>query len=131
MQALIDKNKLGGQLTLKWQVTDLYDRYREYAFMVMTSRYEGCPMSLIEGAANRLPLVSFDIPTGPKEIISNGINGFLIDPESDDDMVEKIRKLIEIPKLRITMSDEAYRLKDSFASERILKQWKNLYRKLS
>lgn len=88
-------------------------------------------MSLIEGAANRLPLVSFDIPTGPKEIISNGINGFLIDPESDDDMVEKIRKLIEIPKLRITMSDEAYRLKDSFASERILKQWKNLYRKLS
>ncbi len=131
LQALIDKNKLGGQLTLKGQVTDLYDRYREYAFMVMTSRYEGFPMSLIEGAANRLPLVSFDIPTGPKEIISNGINGFLIDPESDDDMVEKIRKLIEIPKLRITMSDEAYRLKDSFASERILKQWKNLYRKLS
>ena len=131
LQALIDKNSLGERLTLRGQVMNLYNRYSEYAFMVMTSRYEGFPMSLIEAASNRLPLVSFDVPTGPKEIISNGSNGFLIASGSDDDMVEKIQQLIETPKLRKTMSDEAYRLTDSFALERILKQWKNLYSKLN
>lgn len=130
LQVLIDENKLGAQLTLKGQVSDLYNRYGDYAFMVMTSRYEGFPMSLIEGAANRLPLVSFDIPTGPNEIILDGINGYLIDPNSDDDMVKRIQQLIETPTLRTAMSDEVYRLTDSFALERILKQWKTLYMEL-
>ena len=130
LQVLIDENKLSAQLTLKGQVSDLYNHYGDYAFMVMTSRYEGFPMSLIEGAANRLPLVSFDIPTGPNEIILDGSNGYLIDPNSDDDMVERIRYLIENPTLRSTMSEEVHRLTDSFALGRILKQWKTLFGEL-
>ena len=130
LQVLIDENKLSAQLTLKGQVSDLYNHYGDYAFMVMTSRYEGFPMSLIEGAANRLPLVSFDIPTGPNEIILDGSNGYLIDPNSDDDMVERIRYLIEDPTLRSTMSEKVHRLTDSFALGRILKQWKTLFGEL-
>lgn len=130
LQNLIDEKNLASQLVLKGQVSDLYDRYAEYAFMVMTSRYEGFPMSLIEGAANRLPLVSFDIPTGPNEIITDGINGFLIDANSDDDMINKINQLVENPELRMSMSKESYRLKDSFDLARILEQWKELFNKL-
>ena len=48
--------------------------------MVMTSSYEGFPMTLLEGMKMALPLVSFDVPTGPNEIIKDGINGFLIPP---------------------------------------------------
>ena len=59
---------------LMGQVSDLYARYREYSMMVMTSRYEGFPMSLLEGMGNGLPLVSFDINTGPDEIIRDGEN---------------------------------------------------------
>lgn len=131
LQSLIDKNQLGVQLTLKGQVTDLYDRYSEYAFMVMTSRYEGFPMSLIEGAANRLPLVSFDISTGPNEIITDGENGYLVNPASDEDMVERIRNLIENPTMRSAMSEEVYRTKDAFAIERILEQWNSLFKELT
>lgn len=130
LQDLIDRKHLGSQLKLRGLVSDLYDRYEKYSFMVMTSRYEGFPMSLIEGAANRLPLVSFDIPTGPNEIISNGINGYLIDSNSDDDMIKKIKTLIEKPGIRESMSNEAYRLTDAFGLERILEQWKVLYNEL-
>lgn len=130
LQRLIDENKLSTRIVLKGQVSDIYERYREYSFMVMTSRYEGFPMSLIEGAANRLPLVSFDIPTGPNEIIHDGVNGYLINPDSDDDMVNQIRRLIENSTLRMSMSYEAHRLTESFALERILEQWKMLYRQL-
>lgn len=130
LQALIDEHHLGAQLTLKGQVSDLYERYGAYAFMVMTSRYEGFPMSLIEGAANRIPLISFDIPTGPNEIISDGVNGYLIEPNSDEDMIDRIRSLIEAPALRESMSNEAYQLTGAFTLERILEQWKTLYSKL-
>ncbi len=130
LQDLIDEKKLSTQLTLKGQVSDLYNRYGDYSFMVMTSRYEGFPMSLIEGAANRLPLISFDIPTGPNEIISDGVNGYLIDPNDDNEMVKKIRYLMANPGTRTKMSDKVYRLTNSFALERILEQWKMLYSKL-
>lgn len=130
LQRLIDKQQLNRQIVLKGQVSDLYDRYSDYAFMVMTSRYEGFPMSLIEGAANRLPLISFDIPTGPNEIILNGLNGYLVDASSDNDMIKKIRQLIENQALRESMSKEIYRLADTFTIERILKQWTMLYNEL-
>lgn len=131
LQELINASGLESQLTLKGQVSNLYDRYGDYAFMVMTSRYEGFPMSLIEGAANRLPLVSFDIPTGPNEIIADGKTGYLIDSDSDDDMVEKIRYLMDKPALRASMSSEAYQLIGTFSLERVSEQWKMLYGKLN
>lgn len=130
LQKMIEENNLTTQIRLMGQVSDLYDRYANYAFMVMTSRYEGFPMSLIEGAANRLPLISFDIPTGPNEIIVDGVNGFLIDSDSDKDMIRKIRHLIENQALRRSMSNEVYRLTKVFAMERILKQWEMLFKEL-
>lgn len=130
LQKMINENGLSEKIRLMGQVSDLYDRYRDYAFMVMTSRYEGFPMSLIEGAANRLPLISFDIPTGPNEIIVDGVNGYLINADSDKDMVVKIRKLIENQEIRESMSKEVYQLTQAFAMERILKQWKILFNKL-
>jgi glycosyltransferase involved in cell wall biosynthesis len=78
LEQLIAEKGLTEQMHLMGQVSDLYNRYREYAIMVMTSRYEGFPMSLLEGMGNGLPLVSFDIDTGPDEIIRDGENGYLI-----------------------------------------------------
>ena len=127
LQERIEHCKLNRQLTLKGQVSDLYDRYSDYAFIVMTSRYEGFPMSLIEAAANRLPIVSFDIPTGPNEIIIDGKNGFLIDKHSDDEMIQRIIDLINNKELRESMSDEVFKLIDVFSEKRILKQWKTLF----
>jgi len=120
---LIQKNGLEQQVHLLGQVDDLYDRYPQYAFQVMTSRYEGFPMSLLEGATHRLPLVSFDIPTGPNEIITNGENGFLVDKQDDDRMVACIRLLMEDASLRQTMSDNAYRMVQAFKLNDIIEQW--------
>ncbi len=127
LQKQINDSGLTANLTLKGQVSDLYDRYREYAFMVMTSRYEGFPMTLIEGAANRLPLVSFDIPTGPDEIIMDGMNGYLIDKNSDGDMINKIIKLMDDTELRENMSDKVYELTKVFSTEKVLEEWETLF----
>ena len=127
LQEQIESLGIAAQIKLRGQVEDLYERYSEYAFMVMTSRYEGFPMSLIEGAVNRLPLVSLDIPTGPNEIIMDGENGFLISQYNADlDLIEKIELLINDVELRQKMSNQAYQLKFVFSLEEITTKWKAL-----
>ena len=125
-EALLKKIKekgLEGRVNLKGQVEDIYERYGQYAFQVMTSRYEGFPMSLIEGAANRLPIVSFDIETGPNEIIKQGENGFLIEKENQDDMIEKICLLMEDSSLREKMSEKAIESVKIFDMDEIIERW--------
>ena len=56
---------------------------------VMTSQMEGLPMVLLEAKSWGLPLVSFDIMTGPSDIIQDGINGYLIEEGNIDEMAER------------------------------------------
>ena len=105
------------------QVGDLYERYAGYSFMVMTSDYEGFPMTLLEGAANGLPMVAFDVPTGPDEVIRNGENGFICAYDSDSQMVEAICTLIRDRELRESMSLKCKDTVSIFDLNRICEQW--------
>ena len=92
----------------------------------MTSRYEGFPMTLLEGAAKGLPMISFDIPTGPNEIIKNGENGFLCQDNGNGDMIEKIQLLMKKEELRIKMSEKSRKTAEYFSVNKILKSWNTL-----
>ena len=74
---------------------NMESEYQKAAMYVMTSLQEGLPMVLLEAKSNGLPLVSFDIETGPSEIIRDGENGFLVPPYDIECMEEKICRLIE------------------------------------
>ncbi len=126
LEEKIEKLGLGKRVSLKGAVNDLYTRYRQYMAVVMTSRYEGFPMVLIEGAANGLPMIAFDVRTGPKEIIRNGENGFLINSEDDDGMVDAIVKLMNNQQLRIKMSKASSISVQRFRLRNILQIWERL-----
>lgn len=112
-----------GKIFLCGQVDNLYKLYNEYSFMVMTSRYEGFPMSLLEGLGNGLPLISFDIETGPNEIIHNNVNGFLLENGNKESMVKKIEQLIMNQDMRIRMSNNSHSFSNQFSINTILNQW--------
>ncbi len=131
LQDKIDRLGLSQQLALKGQVPNLLERYKDYAFLVMTSRYEGFPMSLLEAAANRLPMVSFDIKTGPNEVIRDGENGYLLHAEDTQGMVERINALIADRDSRIAMSDCALETAGRFDIEQIICQWRALFNELA
>lgn len=122
----IEEKKLVGKLNLKGQSDKLYELYNDYCLMVMTSRYEGFPMSLIEGLACNLPLISFDIPTGPNEIIKNEQNGYLIEPFKVTEMAEKILQLLANSELRIHFSNNSNMYIDQFNIDFILSKWYKL-----
>ena len=92
----------------------------------MTSYYEGLPMVLLEAKANSLPLVSFDIDTGPSEIIRNNIDGYLIENNNIEQMIEKIDFMIKNKDIRINFSKKSRENLEKFEKEKIMNQWGKL-----
>lgn len=127
LQKQIDEAGIAERLILRGQVKNLYEKYKESAFVVMTSRYEGFPMVLLEASASALPMVSFDIETGPNEIIVDGKNGFLLPPEDEEAMRKAIQKMIENPDMRREMSSHSYEASKNFELNLILDQWVSLF----
>ncbi len=123
---LIDKNGIGDKLKLKGINSNIYNIYKEYAIFVLTSYYEGLPMVLLEAKASNLPIVSFDCPTGPREIIENGENGFLISCYDNNEMLKKICELIQKPHLREKFAQNSCNNIYKFSKDKILLQWVNL-----
>ena len=124
--ALIRERGLEGRLTLCGNRSDIYDLYQNYGIYVMTSRYEGLPMVLLEAKVKKLPLVSFDIDSGPSDIIEDGVSGYLVPPFDTDAMAERICELIEHPELRQKFSDHAWDNIDKFRKEAVVQKWVEL-----
>lgn len=118
----IKKYGLEKQLRMKGNVEEVYRLYAEYSFLVLPSYREGLPLVLLEALALGIPMVSFDIETGPSEIIENGKNGFLIPPYHKEMMEEKIQDLMDDVNMRKKFSSYCGR-KDKFSKDTIIKQW--------
>jgi len=76
---------------------------------VLTSEYEGFPNALVESIALGTPVVSFDCPFGPAEIVIQGRNGWLVPQGAIDAMVTVIQEALEHPPDRADVMDTAAR----------------------
>lgn len=130
VKGLVDELGLKDKVNLLGMRSDLAEHYKDYAMYVLPSYREGMPLVLLEAKANRLPIVSFDILTGPREIITHGVDGFLVEPYNLDKMADDICVLIEDDELRSRMSDNSQNNLDKFSKETILNMWKNLIKTL-
>lgn len=128
LETLVRERGLSGRMTFCGQVNDLYDRYQNYGVMVMTSRYEGFPMTLLEGLANGLPLLAFDVPTGPDEIIADGGNGFLVPAGDAAAMAERLDALLSDDALRLRLSAGAKHACERFTEQTAVNEWAALLR---
>lgn len=128
LQKLIDGKGLSDFVSLKGNTSEIYKKYDECSFIVMTSRYEGFPMVLLEASARGLPMVSFDIETGPNEIISNGYNGYLVADYNEEMLLQKIEELILDSNLRKNMSNNAMERAKAFCIEDAVAAWKRIFK---
>lgn len=103
---------------------DVQSLYMNAAFVAMSSRYEGLPMTLIEAQCFGLPIVSFDCQCGPKDIIKDGIDGFLV-PEGDvRGLAEKMSCLICNEQLRKRMGSAAREASHRYDEHVVMEKWK-------
>jgi glycosyltransferase involved in cell wall biosynthesis len=112
-------------------VKDIAEKYKTASILVMTSRNEAQPMVLIEGMACGLPSVAYDCPIGPRTIIQNNKNGFLIEDGNKDSFVEKLNLLIKDRNLRINMGLEAQKSVQKYNLDSIMHQWKSLFESIT
>lgn len=111
-------------------VKNINDKYREASILLMTSHTEGFGMVLIEAMALGLPCVAYDCPCGPRAIIQNNENGFLIENGNIDSFVQQLELLIEDENLRIQMGKKAQKSIKIYDLECIMQQWKSLFENL-
>ena len=130
VERAIKERKLENNVFLKGNRTDVIQLYKKYAFFVMTSYYEGLPLALLEAKSSLLPIISFDCPTGPSEIITDGYDGFLVENGNIERMTEQIIKLIEDAELRRKFSEHSAKKLEDFQKEKIAKQWITLINEL-
>ena len=119
--------KLNGRLTLEGRVNDMGEWYHKAAVFVLTSRFEGLPMVLLEAKAHRLPIVSFDCLTGPSDVVDDGENGDLVAEGDIDGMAAKLAALMDDSEQRQRYSDCALQHAERFDKDYIVRQWKALF----
>lgn len=112
-------------------VSSIEQYYMSSAIFVLPSRDEGFGMVLLEAMDFSLPVVSYSCKAGPSEIVIDGENGFLIEPENTDAFAEKLELLMKDENLRRQMGKKARESTERFRKELILDQWEALLEDMS
>ncbi len=118
--------KISNSVNFVGKVSNIDDFYRASDMVLMTSRYEGLPLVLLEAKSWSLPVVAYDCPTGPKEIIQHQQDGFLIPMNDKQDFLRNMEKLATDDELFITMSRETQQSAKKFDGGKIKEQWLTL-----
>ena len=108
-------------------VSNIREKYAESAIFVLSSRFEGLPLVLMEAMATGLPPVAFACQCGPKDIINNGVDGILCDTENIEELTNGINYLIDNEKARRTMGTKAAQNIQRFSMDNIMHQWDVLF----
>lgn len=131
LRSQIRQLKLENVVRLCPPVKDIEKEYCQSGFLVMTSRYEGLPMTLLEAQACGLPMVAYACKCGPRDLIRNDYNGFLVEEGDRETMEVRITELIESEDLRTKMGKNARKMSENFSEEKVMQQWLDLFNRLA
>jgi glycosyltransferase involved in cell wall biosynthesis len=128
LKKLVREKNLSDKIRIIEPVSpDIGEAYQQTSIYVMTSRFECFPMVLLEAMSFGVPCVSFNCPTGPADIIENGIDGILVENENAEAMANAIIGLMGDEEKRKRMSSNAYENVKRFSPEIVYQQWERLF----
>ena len=112
---------------LNGPTTDIQREYVNSSLFVFTSRFEGFGMVLVEAMACGLPVVSFACPCGPKDIVRDGEDGFLVENGNIDELTQQLMKLMVDHRLRTAFARHALQNVQRFNIEQTALRWKSVF----
>ena len=130
LEKAICKAGLAGNVRLMGTTRKIVDELLAHSCLLLTSRFEGCPMVLLEAGACGVPAVSYRCPNGPAELIEEGESGFLVEPGDVQGFAERVCRVIEEEELRQRMGRRSREIAADFRIDAIMPQWLKLFRSL-
>ena len=124
---LISQKGLEGVVVLKGRTNDVPTVMKEASFFILSSRFEGFGMVIVEAMCQGLPVVSFDCPTGPSDIVITNYNGILVKNQDKEALAEAIIYMIENPERRKEMGKNAVETAKKYKVTSIARLWYNLF----
>lgn len=130
LQRQVDMFGLTDSCILEHSLPDIAAQYAASSLFVLSSRFEGFGLVIVEAMSCGLPVVSFACPCGPRDIITDGRDGFLVNDGDVEALAQRMRQLMQDEQLRATMGERAVRRAQDFSMEKIGQQWTNLFEQL-
>jgi glycosyltransferase involved in cell wall biosynthesis len=126
LEAIISELGLERSVELPGPAPDLAVEIARASVFVLSSRFEGFPLVLLEAMCKRIGVVSFDCPTGPADVIDDRRNGLLVAPEDAGALAAGIVELIEDQSLRRRCAAAAVETARAYTIDSIGPRWKAL-----
>lgn len=123
LQQQIYSLELGDKVKLCGRNYKIIEVYPQYSLHLMTSRYEGLPMTLIEAQACGLPSVVFNFQYGASDIVSDGCNGLIIEQGNRKLFIEAAMKMMSSEELRKEYGNNAIETGKRYSKENIFRKW--------
>lgn len=108
----------------------IFEEYNKSSIYVLSSRFEGLPLVLLEAMSCGLPCVAFDCPHGPSDIITHGEDGILVPLGDIRKLAESIEWMITHREERLRMSNNARQKAQQYTAEAIMPQWVDFFEKV-
>lgn len=127
----IDSLGIANSVTITPRCQDMPSKYREAAIVALTSRYEGLPMVLIEAQTCGVPAVAMECKCGPRDIITDGVDGFLTPPDDVDAFAERLSRLMSDDECRRRMALKALQSSRRFEADTMMQRWQQLFEEIT
>lgn len=126
LQSQVLANNLQESLIFNGQTNDVESQFLQSKVMLMTSLQECFPMVILEANAKGVPVISFDSPTGPRNIIHNNTDGILVEYNNIDSFVKQLVRFAEDENLQTTLSRNSLLNAKQYKIEIVMNSWNNL-----
>jgi glycosyltransferase involved in cell wall biosynthesis len=130
-RGLIEEYGLQDSVTIEGPAEDIGADMAEASVFVLSSRFEGFPLILLEAMSKGMGVVSFDCPTGPADIVDDHRNGLLVPAEDVAGLARAIREIVEDEELRRRLAAAAVETAQGYTIEAIGPLWEELFDQLS
>lgn len=127
LQTMIREFCLENSITIMPSTSHIDDVYRSSSILLLTSRYEGLPMVLLEAMSYGLPVVAYACKCGPRDLIENGVNGMLVQEGNIKDFADKTIRLLKNPQMIDQIGNNAFKMAVNYSKDNIIRKWIDLF----
>ncbi len=131
LQAQIDRLGVSDSVKLKGYTKDPTGAYQRAGMSLLTSRFEGAPLTLQESLMHGCPVISYDLRYGPADILTDGVNGFLVKYGDVKAMAAKVVEVMQDPELHQRLVDASALSAEEFTEPVFLRRWSTLFHGLA